>query len=221
MVRVYTADAEALKDKKLYKRLYESLDASRRAKADYFLFEKDKRLSVAAGALLAIALQKEGIWHPTMKIGANGKPYLAGEEKLYFNLSHSENRVMCAVAEMEVGCDVEKVTEVDYRLAEYVMTVSELEQIYKAEKKSEQENIFFRFWTLKESYMKATGLGISLEPGTFCIVSEMNKLKVEPPVDNRRFYFKEYFMEDGYCYSCCSLINEFCDRMMEVDLEKI
>ena len=53
MVKVYIADAAKLQDRQLYRRLYACLDAARRAKADYFLFEEEKRLSVAAGALLA------------------------------------------------------------------------------------------------------------------------------------------------------------------------
>ncbi|MBQ2257936.1 MAG: hypothetical protein II247_04570 [Lachnospiraceae bacterium] len=55
MVKVYIADATVLKDEQLYRRLYTGLDVSRRAKADQFRFEKDKRLSVAAGALLQYA----------------------------------------------------------------------------------------------------------------------------------------------------------------------
>ena len=151
-----------LKDEQLYRRLYTGLDVSRRAKADRFRFEKDKRLSVAAGALLQYALQMENVRGPSIDVAPNGKPYLAGEERLYFNLSHSEGMVMCAIAEKEVGCDVEKKAVLDRRLAEYVMTEYELERIYGFERDTEQQEMFFRLWTLKESYMKATGLGIRL-----------------------------------------------------------
>lgn len=216
--KVYIADATVLKDEQLYKRLYTGLDASRRAKADRFRFEKDKRLSVAAGALLQYALQIENIREPSFHVTSNGKPYLAGEERLYFNLSHSEGMVMCAIAEKEVGCDVEKKTVLDRRLAEYVMTEYELNRIYDLEKDSEQQEMFFRLWTLKESYMKATGLGIGLEPKSFGMVSRKDKVKVTPPVDEREFHFKEYFLNDGYCYSCCSLSEMFCDTMTDVDL---
>ena len=216
--KVYIADAPVLKDEQLYKRLYTGLDASRRAKADRFRFEKDKRLSVAAGALLQYALQIENIREPSFHVTSNGKPYLAGEERLYFNLSHSEEMVMCAIAEKEVGCDVEKKTVLDRRLAEYVMTEYELNRIYDLEKDSEQQEMFFRLWTLKESYMKATGLGIGLEPKSFGMVSRKDKVKVTPPVDEREFHFKEYFLNDGYCYSCCSLSEMFCDTMTDVDL---
>lgn len=221
MVKVYIADATVLKDEQLYRRLYTGLDASRRAKADRFRFGKDKRLSVAAGALLQYALQLENVREPSIEVAPNGKPYLAGEEKLYFNLSHSEGMVMCAIAEKEVGCDVEKKAVLDRRLAEYVMTEYELDRIYGLEMDTEQQEMFFRLWTLKESYMKATGLGIRLEPKSFGMIARKDKVKVTPPVDEQEFYFKEYFVDDGYCYSCCSLSEMFCDTMTEVDLGEI
>ena len=221
MVKVYRADVTVLKDKQLYSRLYTGLDVSRRAKADRFRFEKDKRLSVATGALLQYVLQLENVREPSIEVTSNGKPYLVGEEGLYFNLSHSEGMVMCAVAGQEVGCDVEKKTVLDRRLAEYVMTDYELSRIYGLERGTQQQEMFFRLWTLKESYMKATGLGIGLEPKSFGMMTRKDEIEVSPPVDKREFHFKEYFMDDGYCYSCCSLSEMFCDIMTEVDLEGI
>lgn len=218
MVKVYIADATKLQDQQLYRRLYACLDADRRAKADYFLFEKDKRLSVAAGALLQHALQRENIREPAFEVTATGKPYLAGEERLYFNLSHSEGMVMCAISDKEVGCDVEKQAALDRSLAEYVMQDHELEWIYGSSREQEQQHRFFRLWTLKESYMKATGLGISLEPKSFGMLALDGIPAVKNPVDEKRFYFKEFFLDDGYCYACCVLSEMCCDAMLEVDL---
>ena len=219
--KVYITDATVLKDEQLYKRLYTGLDASRRAKADRFRFEKDKRLSVAAGALLQYALQMENVWEPSIDVTSNGKPYLVGQERLYFNLSHSEGMVMCAIAEKEVGCDVEKKAVLNRRPAEYVIPEYELDQIYGLERDMKQQEMFFRLWTLKESYMKATGFGIGLEPKSFGMITRKDRIKVTPPVDEREFYFKEYFVDDGYCYSCCSLSEMFCETMTEVALEGI
>ena len=218
MVKVYIANVTVLKDEDLYRKLYARLDAERRAKADRFRFPKDRRLSVGAGALLMYALQKENVGNVSIEVKPTGKPYLAGKESLFFNLSHSENMVMCAVADKEVGCDVERTTEFDGALASYVMTRQELQQIYGLESEAKQQEMFFRLWTLKESYMKATGLGIRLEPGNFGMKVEKESISVIPPVDEREFYFKGYYMDDGYCYSCCSLSDEFSEGMTKVDL---
>ena len=95
---------------------------------------------------------------------------------------------MCVVADKEVGCDVERRTEFDRALASYVMTKQEIQQIYGLDSEAEQQEMFFRLWTLKESYMKATGFGIGLEPGIFGIKMEKGSISVIPPVDEREFY---------------------------------
>lgn len=221
MVKVYIADVTILQDEEIYKQLYAHLDEERRVKADRFRFPKDRRLSVGAGVLLIYALQKENVGNVSIEVKPTGKPYLAGKENLFFNLSHSENMVMCVVADKEVGCDVERRTEFDRALASYVMTKQELQQIYGLDSEAEQQEMFFRLWTLKESYMKATGFGIGLEPGTFGIKMEKGSISVIPPVDEREFFFKEYYADDGYCYSCCSLSDTFSEGMTKVDLGEI
>lgn len=221
MVKVYIADVTILQDEEIYKQLYAHLDEERRVKADRFRFPKDRRLSVGAGVLLIYALQKENVGNVSIEVKPTGKPYLAGKENLFFNLSHSENMVMCVVADKEVGCDVERRTEFDRALASYVMTKQELQQIYGLDSEAEQQEMFFRLWTLKESYMKATGFGIGLEPGTFGMKVEKECISVIPPVDERIFYFKEYYADDGYCYSCCSLSDAFSEGMTKVDLGEI
>lgn len=221
MVKVYIADVTILQDEEIYKQLYAHLDEERRVKADRFRFPKDRRLSVGAGVLLIYALQKENVGNVSIEVKPGGKPYLAGKENLFFNLSHSENMVMCVVADKEVGCDVERRTEFDRALASYVMTKQELQQLYGLDSEAEQQEMFFRLWTLKESYMKATGFGIGLEPGTFDIKMEKGSISVIPPVDEREFFFKEYYADDGYCYSCCSLSDTFSEGMTKVDLREI
>ncbi|MCI6714590.1 MAG: 4'-phosphopantetheinyl transferase superfamily protein [Lachnospiraceae bacterium] len=218
---MYIADVTILQDEEIYKQLYAHLDEERRVKTDRFRFPKDRRLSVGAGALLIYALQKENVGNVSIEVKPTGKPYLAGKENLFFNLSHSENMVMCVVADKEVGCDVERRTEFDRALASYVMTKQELQQIYGLDSEAEQQEMFFRLWTLKESYMKATGFGIGLEPGTFGIKMEKGSISVIPPVDEREFFFKEYYADDGYCYSCCSLSDTFSEGMTKVDLGEI
>lgn len=217
---MYIADVSVLQDEDLYRKLYTRLDAARRSKADRFLFAKDKRLSVGAGALLLHALQQEKVENVSVAVEPNGKPYLVGEENLHFNLSHSGNMVMCALSDQEVGCDVEQMAAFEHELAEYVMTEKELSRIYCREGDAGQREMFFRLWTLKESYMKATGLGISLEPKSFGIEFREDGIHVVPSVDQRKFHFKEYVRNDGYCYSCCSLAEEFSDVMTEVELRE-
>jgi 4'-phosphopantetheinyl transferase len=81
---------------------------------------------------------------------------------LQFNMSHSQDLALCAVAtQREVGIDLE-----------YLRPLPEAEQLAKrffsrAEQAliqgvpvEEQAQVFFRLWTAKEAYLKATGKGL-------------------------------------------------------------
>lgn len=220
-VKIYIADVTMLQDEELYTKMYTRLDSARRSKADRFLFAKDKRLSVGAGILLLYALQQEKVENASFVVGPNGKPYLDGEDNLFFNLSHSGNMVMCALSEQEIGCDVEQMAAFEHELAEYVMTEQEQSLIYGSDGENARQQMFYRLWTLKESYMKATGMGIPLEPKSFGIEFNGDGIHAAPPADQRSFHFKEYVRNDGYCYSCCSLTKNFPDSMIEVDFRNL
>ena len=94
----------------------------------------------------------------------------AGTAPVDFNLSRSGELVLCAVTPSgRVGVDVEDegrlpdVTE----LAPSVLASGEL---YEWERVPEQERsrTFLRYWVLKEAYVKARGVGLTLAPNTIC-----------------------------------------------------
>ena len=63
--------------------------------------------SVYARAILKYMLRRYyGVTDFEVAVGENGKPYIKNSN-LYFNLSHSEKMVMCAVSSAETGCDVQ------------------------------------------------------------------------------------------------------------------
>lgn len=91
-----------------------------------------------------------------------GKPRLAGDSSLRFNISHSGDLALLAVAEdLEVGVDVEGVRfdlSVDGLAAFF--TPAECERL-RAAAPGEKERTFFRWWTRKEAVLKADGCGLS------------------------------------------------------------
>lgn len=221
MVKVYIANTAPLRDEGVYRLLYQSMDQDRRTKADRFVFGKDKRLCIGAGALLRAALEREAVFRYCVAKHPGGKPYLVGNGMLHFNLSHSGKMVMCAISDREVGCDVEKKDIFDRKLANYVMTEREMERINQQAGEQGRADMFFRLWTLKESYMKATGLGILLEPKTFGLEFDEGGIRAVPCADTRQFHFREYLTDDGYCYACCALSAALPDRMTELDLRSL
>jgi 4'-phosphopantetheinyl transferase len=100
-------------------------------------------------------------------IDEHGRPQLAslpsGAPDLCFNLSHTPGMVACAVTiAREIGVDVEHVgRHLTHDVPERFFSAREVADL-RALPDAEQAIVFFDYWTLKEAYIKARGLGLAL-----------------------------------------------------------
>lgn len=99
-----------------------------------------------------------------------GKPSLESPASdLLFSVSHSGRRALIAVTRaQQVGVDVEAIREnVEiFELAERFFSASECERLRAAPAQKARE-AFFRIWTAKESFIKASGDGLSRQLNSF------------------------------------------------------
>jgi len=97
--------------------------------------------------------------------GDKGKPEIIDPPlPLRFNLSHTEGLIVCAVTlNADIGVDVEYILRKnDYlKIAKYKFAPSEVNTVINAPK-HDQRHHFYNYWTLKESYIKAIGAGLSV-----------------------------------------------------------
>lgn len=150
------------------KKAYRAVPENRKNKIDFFKFDKDKKLSAGAFLLLKKLLSEQNITDFKIKIGKYDKPSICDHENIYFNLSHSGKMVLCSISDREVGVDVEYIdSTIDLDIAKHFFYNSEYERIMNAENKPDE---FFKYWVLKESYMKYTGLGMNLELDSFEVI---------------------------------------------------
>ena len=109
--------------------------------------------------LLEQVLQEQGIAPPyALQKGEHGKPFLVHHPNMQINLSHCKEAVLCGVSNMPLGVDVEANRPFRERVMRRVLTEAEQQTVMQAE---EPALPFLRFWTLKESFVKALGIGIS------------------------------------------------------------
>lgn len=88
-----------------------------------------------------------------------GKPSLKNYPNIYYNISHSMELAVCVISDTDiVGIDVEKIRQFSSHAARRVCSNEELNRIYLS---NDSKREFFRYWTLKESFIKAIGKGIS------------------------------------------------------------
>ncbi len=95
-----------------------------------------------------------------------GKPSLARNTNLYFSISHSDEWILCAVSEVPIGIDVEKIVEDVIGIANRFYTKEEVTYIEK-KLPINRDAAFCKIWTLKESYVKCIGKGLSIPLNSF------------------------------------------------------
>jgi len=107
----------------------------------------------------------------TFTKGEQGKPYISnvGFTDLFFSLSHTKGLVALYIARgSEIGCDVEKRNSKARGgdIAKRFFSAAEVEQ-YLAVAPERQRDRFFDYWSLKESYIKAKGKGLTIPLSKF------------------------------------------------------
>lgn len=139
-----------------------------------------------------------------------GKPYLVGSN-LRFNISHSMEKVFCAVSTDEVGCDVERIRDYKAGVAKRFYSADECIILSDSEKKQED---FTKLWTLKEAVLKKKGLGIS---GGLSQYSFSRYIKSESFTAYGLCF--DSFKKDGFYYAICSETDDI--SVSEVDIKDI
>lgn len=214
-----SADAGVLTDDLLFETAYVRASDKRKLKTDRYRFRKDKCASLGAELLLRKALGDLGISEFAFSFGKAGKPYLAGQNGLFFNLSHSGNYVLCAVSDHEIGCDIEIVKDIDLHIAKRFFHRNEYEVIASQSTDRAKRELFFRYWTLKESFLKATGLGMKLPLDQFEIVLK-DDVSVIQNVDRRCYSFREYSAFDGSQCAVCTADAPFAADLTVISLQE-
>ncbi|MBR5639872.1 MAG: 4'-phosphopantetheinyl transferase superfamily protein [Muribaculaceae bacterium] len=161
------------------------LSRQRRDKTLRYRFERGKMLSAGAGLLLDNMLAKYGLRERDMRYieGEHGKPAIDGHPELHFSLSHSGNLVACAIGEMPVGVDVQTIVTARDSLVNYTTSDCEKAHLQIIEDPVARNAYFTQLWTLKESYAKATGTGLTHEFPSFEIADgeALPLSRLDPP----------------------------------------
>lgn len=178
------------------------LSQTRQGKIARLRYKADQRLSLGAGLLLDQGLMRYGLSERTECFGTveNGKPCLLHYPEIQFNLSHSGVMVMAAFSSCPVGCDVERRQKARMDVANRFFSQSEQNLLFHAETTEQQDHLFCRLWTLKESYLKVNGLGMKLPLDSFSMdLTDPPKLAGE---DSGKYLFRECSVP-GYSTAVC------------------
>ncbi len=147
------------------------LASDERARAAKFRFERDRsHFVVARGILRSLLSRYLHTEAHSLRFTYNqfGKPALAveaGSHSLFFNVAHSHELALYAVTRLgAVGIDLEYMRDdLEYeRIAERFFSLNEV-RLFRTVPQEKRLEAFFACWTRKEAYLKARGMGLSLD----------------------------------------------------------
>jgi 4'-phosphopantetheinyl transferase len=168
-IDIYCASCEYIIDPALLARYRQLLTEEERGRQARFYFQQDRHRYLITRALLRTTLSRYADISPPdwqFVTNAYGRPYVCNEgvTDLTFNLSHTRKLVVLAVTRgRELGVDTEDtVTRTPpLEIAERFFAPEEVTSL-RALPAEQRVQRFFQHWTLKESYIKARGMGLSL-----------------------------------------------------------
>ena len=184
MIRTWLADIRALYDEECYQKYFAALPAFRQEKARKLLFQKDRAQSAGAWLLLEEIRKRYKI-----------------SDRAVYNLSHSGDYVLCAysdVAKAQVGCDLEEVKELRLSVARRFFGEGEYRHIAETKDPECKTWLFYRYWVLKESFMKATRKGMAMDMRSYEIGWDQEGRPViagKPEEYADAYYCREYRMQ--------------------------
>ena len=174
-LHVWLLQPEMVTDEVMLAAYTASLSDAERARQQRFHFERDRQLFLVSHGMLREVLSRYVDVAPSQwkfLSGAFGRPAISAPKSLpplRFNLSHTPGLVACVISlESDCGVDVERLRALrnPQAIARKMFAASELAELEGRTGPDYLER-FFRYWTLRESYCKATGLGIARAPKNF------------------------------------------------------
>ncbi|MEM7184494.1 MAG: 4'-phosphopantetheinyl transferase superfamily protein [Spirochaetota bacterium] len=166
----YSFDAE-IQDEELLSLYHSTLAPNEAEQQRKFYFAADRHRYLITRALLRSTLSQYAPTIPAQEWyfqeNEYGKPFIANEslpEPLHFNISHSKNAVVLAIARIEeLGIDVEFMPRPTNfsDIAQNFFSPVEAEHLLSLPE-DRQKRRFYDIWTLKEAYIKACGMGLSI-----------------------------------------------------------
>lgn len=147
-------NVKPLYDDSQLKGLYLKANKYFKDRADIKKPRESKIQSIGGGYLFSIGLKNLGLDAEKIKIDVSekGKPYLSGE-KIFFNIAHSADMVVCAFGANEIGVDIEKIKPLSEKFLDRISLPTEKAKISAAKQ-------IVKLWTRKEALAKCLGTGV-------------------------------------------------------------
>lgn len=197
---------------------------AKRAKIRKFIKPEDANRGLIADMLIRTIIRNKfnvGNDQITFATEPYGKPYVAGLPSFHFNLSHSGRWIVCAVDGEPVGIDIERVKPVNFEIAERFFSKEEYRSLMEKEE-TERLSFFYDLWTIKESFVKQVGKGLSMPLDSFSInISVNHEISLKLEDEYALCYFKQFHLDPDYKMAVCAATGVFSEHVICKSYEEL
>lgn len=194
MIQLYLKNIDDIEIEEINKY---TISVSRKNKIASYTKVEDKKRSLAAALALTHALKEYG-YKGTYQYQYTKlqKPYLM--DGPFFNISHSGKYAIASVYQNEIGVDIEKIETPLEKIIIKFMNDIEI-KMYEIADTLEKQHLFYQIWTIKESYVKLLGIGLTKQLTNIEIDYTQNSVELKGYLKTR-FAFLNV---NGYAISIC------------------
>ena len=173
--------------------------------------------TLTAWILLLKILEIKGYKNIKFRKNKHNKPYLIEIGK-FFNISHSYEKVVLALSDEEIGIDIEKILNPNLKIIDRFFTEMEKKYIFMDNNYIKIKERFYIIWTLKESYLKYKGTGLSEKLSSFNI--DIINYHIKIIKKNKELLIKlGYKKIDDYILSYC--MSDAFFEIKKVDISEV
>jgi 4'-phosphopantetheinyl transferase len=217
-IHLWLAFYDEITEERLHSSYRELLSPAEKEQEPRFYFARDRRRFLITRALARTVLSRYAPIHPrewVFSTNAYGRPEIVNAEArgegLSFNISHTHSLIVLGVTKSRaLGADVENIRarEVSIDIADRFFAPQEVVAL-TATPPPRQQYRFFEYWTFKEAYIKARGMGLSLPLDKFSFHypdDHTVELTIHPELadDPSRWQFWQFQPRPEYLVAICA-----------------
>jgi 4'-phosphopantetheinyl transferase len=217
-IHLWLAFYDEITEERLHSAYRELLNAAEKEQELRFHFPSDRRRYLITRALVRTVLSRYVSIHPREWIfstNAYGRPDIVNAQArdacLVFNISHTHSLIVLGVTKRRaLGVDVEnfRAREASIDIADRYFAPQEV-AVLAAAPPQQQQYRFFEYWTFKEAYIKARGMGLSLPLEKFSFYypdDHAVEIAIQPELadDSARWQFWQFRPTSEYLVAICA-----------------
>ena len=217
-IHLWLAFYDEITEAPMYSLYRELLNVAEKKQEQRFYFARDRRRYLVTRALVRTVLSRYiSIHHSEWMFSTNtyGRPEIvnpqARAEHLSFNISHTHSLIVLGVTKCRaLGVDVENVCARDMSIETTKRYFAPHEvAVLTAAPSHQQKYRFFEYWTFKESYIKARGMGLSLPLDKFSFHypdQRAVRIEIDPELtdNSARWQFWQFQPTPEYLVAICA-----------------